>query len=158
MDNDPMTIRLRLLAPLAVAALAAGCGLTSGPAPASLPNPATAATVVLYRVHLGEPADDFVNHNVYLDGVWVGRLDAQEDLLLKVAPGVHELSVRPELKLLGSARGEPLKYSLQLTPGSTRHMRYRTAVGQARMDVATGSVYADRELGPASEQDYAARR
>ena len=153
-----MTTRLRLLAHLAVAALATGCALTSSPAPASLPSPSTAATVVLYRVHLGAPADDFVNHNVYLDGAPVGRLNAEEELLLKVAPGVHELSVRPELKLLGSARGEPLKSSLQLTPGSTRHMRYRTAAGQARMDAATGSVYADRELGPVGEQEYAARR
>jgi hypothetical protein len=26
------------------------------------------------------------------------------------------------------------------------------------MDAATGAVYADRELGPVGEQDYAARR
>jgi hypothetical protein len=43
-------------------------------------------------------------------------------------------------------------------PGTTRHIRYRTAVGQARMDPTTGAVYADRELGPVSEQDYANRR
>jgi hypothetical protein len=153
-----MTIRLRLLSPLAVAALAAGCGFMSQPAPATMPDAATAATVVLYRVNLGDPGDDFTNHNVYLDGAPVGRLNAEEELLLKVTPGVHELRVQPEMKLLGRARGEPLKYSLQLTPGATRHMRYRTAAGQARIDTGTGTVYADRELGPVSEQDYAARR
>ena len=153
-----MTIRLRLLAPLALAALAAGCSYMSPPAPAPMPEASTAAPVVRYRVPLGDPGDDFTNHNVYLDGALVGRLNADEELLLKVAPGVHELRVQPEMKLLGRAQGEPLKYSLQLTPGSTRHMRYRTAAGQARMDAGTGSVYADRELGPVSEQDYAARR
>ena len=153
-----MTIRLRLLAPLALAALAAGCSFMSAPPPAPMPDASTAATVVLYRVHLGDPGDDFTNHAVYLDGVAVGRLNAEEELLLKVAPGVHELRVQREMKLLGRAQGEPLKYSLQLTPGSTRHMRYRTAAGPARIDSGTGSVYDDRELGPVGEQDYAARR
>ena len=153
-----MTIRLRLLAPLAVAALAAGCSFMSQPAPAPMADAATAATVVLYRVNLGDPGDDFTNHNVHLDGAPVGRLNAQEELLLKVAPGVHELRVQPEMKLLGRTRGEPLKYSLQLAPGATRHMRYRTAAGPARIDAGSGTVYADRELGPVSEQDYAARR
>ena len=139
--------------------MAAGCSLIGpSPNPAPLADASTAATLVLYRVHLGDPGDDFTNHNVYLDGASVGRLNANEELLLKVAPGVHELSVRPQTKLVGSARQDPLKYSLQLAPGSTRHLRYRTAAGQARMDAATGAVYADRELGPVSEQDYANRR
>jgi hypothetical protein len=153
-----MTTRRHLLVPLAIAALAAGCSFTGPSTPAPLPEASTAATVVVYRAHLGDPGDAFINHNVYLDGAHVGRLNAGEELLLKVAPGVHELNVRPEMKLLGRASGEPLKYSLQLTPGSTRYLRYRTAAGQARMDTATGTVYADRELGPVSEQEYAARR
>jgi hypothetical protein len=154
-----MKTRLRLLATLATASLAAACsfmGPSSSPTP--MADPSTAATLVLYRAHLGDPGDDFTNHNVYLDGVPVGRLNADEELLLKVAPGVHELSVRPETKLIGSARQDPLKYSLQLMPGATRHMRYRTAIGPARIDAATGAVYADRELGPVGEQEYAARR
>jgi hypothetical protein len=154
-----MKTRFHLLAIVASAWLVAGCslmGASSGPAP--MADASTAATLVLYRAHLGDPGDDFTNHNVYLDGAPVGRLNAEEELLLKVAPGVHELSVRPETKLVGSARQDALKYSLQLTAGSTRHMRYRTAAGPARMDAATGAVYADRELGPVSEQDYTARR
>jgi hypothetical protein len=154
-----MKTRFHLLAIVASAWLVAGCslmGASSGPAP--MADASTAATLVLYRAHLGDPGDDFTNHNVYLDGAPVGRLNADEELLLKVAPGVHELSVRPETRLVGSARQDALKYSLQLTPGSTRHMRYRTAAGPARMDAATGAVYADRELGPVGEQDYAARR
>lgn len=154
-----MHTRTRLLAALSLALVAAGCGMFSGsPAPATpLSDAASSSLVVLYHVHLGDEDTGFTDHSVYLNGTRVGRVNAGEELRLQVAPGVSELSIRPETRWLGSPRGEPLKYSIE-TPKTRsaplRYMRYRTAVGQARLTPVAGTVLADRELGPVTELDY----
>jgi hypothetical protein len=160
-----MNIRIRrtrlLAAPSLVllALVAAGCGMftSSGPAPATAPDPSTASVVVLYHVHLGEAAGDFTDHNVYLDGQQVGRLNEGEELRLRLAPGLTELSIRPETRWLGTARQEALKYSLEMAKGSTRYLRYRTSTGQGRIAPISGTVYADRELSLVTEREYDAR-
>lgn len=154
--------RPRLLAALSLALVAAGCGLFSGSGsrPAPTLDATSSSLVVLYHVHLGDADTSFTDHNVYLDGTRVGRVNAGEELRLQVAPGVSELSIQPATRWLGSPQGEPLKYSIE-TPKTQavpiRYMRYRTAVGQARMVPLAGTVLADRELEPVSEQDYNAR-
>lgn len=158
-----MKIRSRFLAawwlPLLALALA-GCGMLSGPRPAEpTADPATGVTLVLYHVHLGEAADEgFTDHVVYLDGAPAGRLNAGEELRLRATPGVHELRVQPEVRWLGGARQAPLKYSLQLSPGTTRYLRYRTATAAGRLTAPPGVVYLDRELDAVGEQDHGAKR
>lgn len=157
-----MHTRTRLLAALSLALVAAGCGMFSGsPAPTTtVSDAAGSALVVLYHVHLGDDDPGFTDHSVYLNGTRVGRVNAGEELRVQVAPGVSELSIRPETRWLGSPRGEPLKYSIE-TPKAggvpLRYMRYRTAIGQARLTPVAGTVLADRELGPVTELDYNAR-
>jgi hypothetical protein len=151
--------RLRHLAALSLTLVAAGCGMFSeSPNRAALPSDlSTASVVVLYHVHLGTDDEDFTDHNVYLDGKRVGRLNAGEELRLHVAPGVSQLNILPEMRWLGSTRQDPLKYSLEMAKGSTRYLRYRTASGEGRMLPTTSAVLADRELSTVSEQEYSAR-
>lgn len=165
-DNAPMKIRLRsllarpwlLMVALSSMLMVAGCGMFHGSQPApSLPDPASAVTLVVYHVHLGDKPDDFTDHIVYLDGASMGRLNDGEELRLKVAPGVHELRVQPELMWVGGARQEPVKYSLELAKGTTRYVRYRTAVGEGRL-TTSGFVIMDRELHSVTEQDYTGKR
>lgn len=157
-----MNIRTRFVAAagLSLIALAVtGCGMFSGPRPAEpMPDPTTGAAVVLYHVHLGDADEGFVDHNVYLDGAPVGRLNDGEELRLQVAAGVHDLRILPEARWLGGARQAPVQYSLQLTKGSTRYLRYRTATGAGRIAPVTGAVYLDREINAVSEPDYSAKR
>jgi len=155
-----MNIRPRLLAALSLALVAGGCGMFSGSKNADTPpiDPSTASLVVLYHVHLGDTDDEgFTDHNVYLNGTRVGRVNAGEELRLRVEPGVSELSIRPEMRWLGSTRQDPLKYSLQMAKGSTRYLRYRTASGEGRITPTAGAVLADRELTPVTELEYGAR-
>lgn len=158
-----MNTRTRLLAALSFTLVAAGCGMFSGSSAPATPlssDAVSSSLVVLYHVHLGDDEPGFTDHSVYLNGTRVGRVNAGEELRLQVGPGVSELSIQPETRWLGSPRGEPLKYSIE-TPkaGSAplRYMRYRTAVGQARMTPVAGTVLANRELGPVTELDYNAR-
>ena len=158
-----MKIRSRFLAAwwLPLLALAvSGCGMFSSPRPAEpMPDPATGVTLVLYHVHLGEPADEgFTDHVVYLDGASVGRVNDGEELRLHTTPGVHELRIQPEARWLGGARQAPLKYSLQLAKGTIRYLRYRTATGAGRLTAPPGQVYLDRELDAVGEPDYSAKR
>ncbi|MFZ5550106.1 MAG: hypothetical protein ACOZJX_15540 [Pseudomonadota bacterium] len=158
-----MNTRTRLLAALSLTLVAAGCGMfssSSGSSRLPTPDAAGSSLVVLYHVHLGDADTSFTDHNVYLDGTRVGRVNAGEELRLQVGPGISELSIQPATRWLGSAQGEPLKYSIETPKGPSapiRYMRYRTAVGQARMVPVAGTVLADRELGPVTELDYNAR-
>jgi len=160
--NRAMTTRHRLplLAALSFALVSAGCGMFSG-SKAPLPpiDPSTGSLVVLYHVHLGDNEESFTDHNVYLNGTRVGRLNAGEELRLPVAPGVTELSIHPEAKWLGTTRQDPLKYSVETAKGkgSIRYLRYRTATGQGRFTPIAGTVLADRELSPVTELEYGAR-
>ncbi|MFO1338753.1 MAG: hypothetical protein U1F53_11055 [Burkholderiaceae bacterium] len=157
MNTRPRSLAAWLLPLLALAA--SGCGLFSGPRPAEpMPDPATGVTLVLYHVHLGEPAEGYTDHVVYLDGASVGRVNEGEELRLHVAPGVRELRIQPEARWLGGAQQAPLKYSLQLAKGSTRYLRYRTATAAGRLTAPAGTVYLDRELDAVGEQDYGAKR
>ncbi len=155
-----MSSRIRLLAAASLALALAGCGLWPGARPAGPPTPAssTDATLVLYRVHLGPDRDDDLEHAVTLDGAPVGRLDPAGELRLTLAAGLHELSVRPVTTWLGTPRQDALKYSLELAPGTTRYLRYRTASGAGRLAPQAGVVLADRALDSVSELEYAARR
>jgi hypothetical protein len=150
--------RSRHLAALSLTLVAAGCGMFSeSPPRATVPTEPSTASVVLYHVHLGTDDDDFTDHNVYLNGTRVGRLNAGEELRLQAAPGVNQLNIIPEMRWLGSTRQDPLKYSIELTHGSTRYLRYRTASGEGRILPTTGTILADRELSPVTEQEYTAR-
>jgi hypothetical protein len=155
-----MSFRIRLLAAASLALALAGCGLWSGARPAGPPAPAspTEATLVLYRVHLGPGRDDDVDHAVALDGAPVGRLEPDRELRLTLPAGLHTLSVRPEAGWFGTPRQDALNYGLELAPGSTRYLRYRTATGAGRLAPQGGAVLADRALDSVSELEYAARR
>jgi hypothetical protein len=109
--------------------------------------------VELYHTHLGVDEDDFTDHNVHLNGTKIGRLNAGEELRVPVGPDITELSVLPQLHWIGTSRQEPLKYSVE-TP---KYLRYRTASGEARIAPTTGTIMADRELLPVSEQGYNAK-
>ena len=156
-----MNIRLRLVAALSLSLVAAGCGMFSGSRSAATPpvDPSTASLVVLYHVHLGDVDDEgFTDHNVYLNGTRVGRLNAGEELRLRVEPGVSQLNILPEARWLGIGRQDPLKYSIEMAKGSTtRYLRYRTASGYGRITLTAGAVLADRELSPVTELEYSAR-
>jgi hypothetical protein len=155
-----MNIRLRLLAALSITLVSAGCGMFSGSRPPAPPvDPSTGSMVVLYHVHLGDSDDEtFTDHNVYLNGTRVGRLNAGEEMRLPVAPGISEVSIVPEMKWIGSTRHAPLKYSVEMAKGgAARYLRYRTASGQGRIVPLTGVILADRDLTPVTEQEYSAR-
>jgi hypothetical protein len=163
-QNGPMntrnrrTRRTRPVAALSLALVAGGCGMFSGPpAPAPMPDPAGQSVVVLYHVHLGPPADDFTDHNVYIDGTKVGRLNEGEELRLRIAPGVRQLNIRPETRWLGFERRDPIKYSLQIPQGATNYLRYRTTIGEGRVAPVTGTVFNDRELSLVTQLEYDAK-
>ena len=121
-------------------------------------DPSAGSLVVLYHVHLGDNEETFTNHNVYLNGTRVGRLNAGEELRLQVQPGISEVSILPEAKWLGSTRQDPLKYSVEMGKGGqVKYLRYRTATGPARIVPVSGAVLADRELSPVTELEYGAR-
>ena len=153
------TRRTRLVVALSLSLVAAGCGMfsESRPAPAPMLEPGSDAVVVLYHVHLGPASDEWVDHNVYIDGAKVGRLNEGEELRLRVAPGVRQLNVQPETRWLGFTRRDPIKYSLQAFQGARHYLRYRTTVGEGRVAPVTGTVFNDRELSLVTEREYDAR-
>jgi hypothetical protein len=154
-----MKTRLLLLAALSLTLAVAGCGMFSGSKSQAAPPtaPSTGSLVVLYHVHLGADDDDFTDHNVYLNGTRVGRLNPGEELRVQVGAGISELSIRPEMRWLGSSRQDALKYSIEAGKGSMRYLRYRTASGLGRMTPVPGTVLADRDLTPVTELEYSAR-
>ncbi|MEK8029245.1 hypothetical protein AACH06_00305 [Ideonella sp. DXS29W] len=159
-----MKIRPLLLAAVSLALLTSGCSTLSNKIsefrakPAETLEPSTSTVVVLYHVHLGSDDEDFTDHNVYLNGNKVGRLNAGEELRIQVSLGISELNIRPELRWLGTTRYDAVKYSLQITKdASTRYLRYRTAAGEGRYTPVAGQVLADRELVPVTELEYNTR-
>jgi len=153
------TRRTHLVAALSIALVAAGCGMfsESRPAPAPTAEPGSNAVVVLFHVHLGDASDEWVDHNVYVDGTKVGRLNEGEELRLRVAPGVRQLNIQPETRWLGFTRRDPVKYSLQAFKGTKTYLRYRTTIGEGRIAPVTGTVFNDRELSLVTEREYDAR-
>lgn len=155
-----MKIRLALLAALSFTLATAGCGMLSGSKPAAAPiDPSTGAVVVLYHVHLGANDDGFTDHNVYVNGAKIGRLNAGEELRVPVGPGVTELSIQPQMRWLGTAQQTTLKYSVETAKqgSTTRYLRYRTANGQGRITPSSSNVLPDRDLAPTSESEYAGK-
>ena len=137
----------------------AGCASRPTPLPTSVanPDPATAATVSLYRVRQGG-SDGIGNNNVYLDGVKVGRLNGDESFEIKVAPGMREFVVFPEMKGLGLPSKDKFVLSMTVLPQQKYFIRFKTQLFGVSVIGTAVSANTANSLVPVSEQEWSERK